>query len=63
MSNNGHDDKCCFCGKEGHTAHDLTWNPTANGWLCDECEYNADDYFRDYPPGSAAARAFEDSGR
>jgi hypothetical protein len=28
---------CVRCHHLGHIAHDMTWDETANGWLCDDC--------------------------
>lgn len=36
--NNGEDTVCCVCGKEGNTAHDLTWDEYYEGWACEDCE-------------------------
>lgn len=33
----GTQEKCCGCGHDGHTAHDLSWDEVVDGWVCEDC--------------------------
>lgn len=46
MTDNSGEDKVCYiCGCEGNTAHGLSWDELAVGWVCDWCREPSEEEF------------------